>query len=81
MLTPDLDFLVDASSVRSMPLGSFMGDIYDLAVQMGQVKLSDAEVALLNAVQIVSTERGRTAQDLLDRNSVDELHATLLHVL
>ena len=77
MLTPDLEWLMDAEAVRLMPLGFFMIDVFELAVRASALKLTDAEIGLLNAVLIMNPNRA----DLHDRTFVDELHATLLHVL
>jgi hypothetical protein len=77
MLTPDMEHLMDATTVKTMPLGFFMAEVFDLGIQVSPLRLSDAEIALFNALLVMNPDRG----DLQDRDHVDELHATLLHVL
>jgi nuclear receptor subfamily 1 group D protein 2 len=78
MLTPNLEHLIDANTIKQMPMGFFMIDVFELAVQqVVQLKLMDAEIALFNAVLIMNPDRG----DLQDKDHIEELQATLLHVL
>lgn len=54
MLTPDMDYLMDASTIRTMPLGFFMSEVFDLGIQASPLKLTDSEIALFNAVLIMN---------------------------
>lgn len=60
-----------------MPLGFFFTDVFELALQVAQLKLSDNEYSLFNALLIMNPDRG----DLQDKDHIEELQATLLHVL
>jgi len=77
MLTPDMEYLMDGSSIKSMPLGFFMNEVFELGIQVSPMKLTDAEIALFNAVLVMNPDRG----DLQDKDHVEELQSTLLHVL
>ena len=54
MLTPHMDYLIDSNTIKSIPLGFFMSEVFDLALQMAQLKLSDAENSLFNALLIMN---------------------------
>ena len=60
-----------------MPMGSFMSEVYELGLQVSPLKLTDAEIALFNAVLVLNPDRG----DLHDKDRIEELQSTLLHVL
>ena len=77
MLTPDMEHLMDSVTIKTMPLGFFMSEVFDLGIQVSPLKLSDAEIALFNALLVMNPDRG----DLQDKDHVEELQATLLHVL
>ncbi len=77
MLTPDMEYLMDGCSIKSMPLGFFMNEVFELGIQVSPMKLTDAEIALFNAVLVMNPDRG----DLQDKDNVEELQSTLLHVL
>ena len=77
MLTPDMEYLMDSVTIKTMPLGFFMSEVFDLGIQVSPLKLSDAEIALFNALLVMNPDRG----DLQDKDHVEELQATLLHVL
>lgn len=77
MLTPDMEYLMDSSSIKTMPLGFFMNEVFELGIQVSPLKLTDAEIALFNAVLVMNPDRG----DLQDKDHVEELQSTLLHVL
>ena len=77
MLTPDMEYLMDSVTIKTMPLGFFMSEVFDLGIQVSPLRLSDAEIALFNAVLVMNPDRG----DLQDKDHVEELQSTLLHVL
>ncbi len=77
MLTPDMEYLMDSTTIKTMPLGFFMAEVFELGIQVSPLKLSDAEIALFNALLVMNPDRG----DLQDKDHVEELQATLLHVL
>ena len=37
-----------------VPLGFFMSDVFELGLQVSQLKLTDAEIALYNAILIMN---------------------------
>lgn len=77
MLTPDMEYLMDARTIKTMPLGFFMSEVFELGIQVSPLKLSDAEIALFNALLVMNPDRG----DLQDKDHIEELQSTLLHVL
>lgn len=54
-----------------------MGEVFDLGVQASPLKLTDAEIAIYNSLLIMNPDRG----DLQDKDRIEELQQTLLHVL
>ena len=77
MLSFDMDYLMDQSCLRQMPFGYFLNEIFELGCQVSELKLGDAELALIDAFLIMNPDRG----DLQDKDLVEELQATILHVL
>lgn len=77
MLTPDMEYLMDSTTIKTMPLGFFMSEVFELGIQVSPLKLSDAEIALFNALLVMNPDRG----DLQDKDHVEELQSTMLHVL
>jgi hypothetical protein len=54
MLTPSMEYLVDAHTIRAMPLGFFMCEVFELALQVASLKLTDSENSLFNALLIMN---------------------------
>jgi hypothetical protein len=77
MLTHDMEFLMDQNTIKETPLGFFMSDVFELALHASQLKLTDAELAIFGALLIMNPDRG----DLQDKDHIEELQSTLLHVL
>nr|ASL70532.1 nuclear receptor [Brachionus calyciflorus] len=77
MLSFDMDYLMDKCTISKVPFGFFIMEIFDLGIEVSSLKLTDSEIALINALLIMNPDRG----DLQDKDLVEELQATLLHVL
>lgn len=77
MLSFDMDYLMDQAALRQMHLGYFLNEIFELGCQVSGLKLADAELALIDALLIMNPDRG----DLQDKDLVEEMQATVLHVL
>nr|ASL70500.1 nuclear receptor [Brachionus rotundiformis] len=77
MLSFDMEYLMDQSSLRQMPFGFFLNEIFELGCEASALRLTDAELALVDALLIMNPDRG----DLQDKDLVEELQATVLHVL
>lgn len=54
-----------------------MSEVFELGVQASPLKLTDAEIAIYNSLLIMNPDRG----DLQDKDRIEELQQTLLHVL
>ena len=39
-----------SNTIKSVPLGFFMSEVFELGIQVSPLKLSDAEIALFNAL-------------------------------
>lgn len=77
MLTVDLEYLLDQNSIKQIPFGPFLSEVFELALQVSSMKLHDSEISIFNALLIMNPDRG----DLQDKDHIEELQATLLHVL
>nr|ASL70611.1 nuclear receptor [Brachionus koreanus] len=77
MLSFDMDYLMDQVCLRKMPFGYFLNEIFELGCQVSALRLGDAELALIDALLIMNPDRG----DLQDKDLVEEMQATVLHVL
>lgn len=77
MLTFDIEYLMDEQTIKRIPFGFFMSEIFDLSIQVSSLKLTDAEIALIDALLIMNPDR----DDLKDKDFVEELQSTILHVL
>lgn len=42
------------NTIRSLPLGLFMSEVFELGIQASPLKLTDAEIAIYNAVLIMN---------------------------
>jgi hypothetical protein len=40
--------------VKTMPLGFFMSEVFELGIQVSPLKLTDSEIALFNAILIMN---------------------------
>ena len=47
-------FNFNSNTLRMVPLGFFMSDVFELGLQVSQLKLTDAEIALYNAILIMN---------------------------
>jgi hypothetical protein len=54
MLTPDMEFLMDSNTIKTMPLGFFMSEVFELGIQVSPLKLTDSEIALFNSILIMN---------------------------
>jgi hypothetical protein len=52
-----LKFNYFSSDVKSMPLGFFMIDVFDLSFKASSLKLTDEEVALFNALLVINPSK------------------------
>ena len=54
MLSPDMNYLMDSDGMKHTPVGSFLSDVFELGMQASQLRLTDAEIALFDAVLLVN---------------------------
>ncbi|CAF0936686.1 unnamed protein product [Didymodactylos carnosus] len=87
MLTPDFSAYMERyflkqirlaiEFLKTMPLGSFMVEIFDLGIKASECRWTDGDIALFNALLLLNPER----TDLCEKEKIASIEAKLMHVL